>query len=321
MPVLKTDSKLFIAGHRGLVGSAILRRAKALGFNNIVVRTRSELDLFNQKAVYDFLESEQPDAVILAAARVGGIHANSTAPAQFINENLIIEHNVIWGSHRANVPLLLFLGSSCVYPRDTAQPISEDALLSGKPEPTNAPFAIAKIAGIFLCDAITKQFGRRYFSAMLPNIFGINDNFDLASSHVLPALIRKFHEALPDSPVECWGTGTPRREFLLSDEVADALLFLMQKPEVTGHINIGCGKSVSIQELAETIQRVVGHRGPIHWNTKMPDGFPEKTMAVERLNTIGWKSQLSLEEGIRTVYDWYREQATIFERKSDAAPV
>ncbi len=321
MPVLKTDSKVFIAGHRGLVGSAIYRLCQARGFSNVVVRTRDELDLTNQAAVHKFLQDEKPHAVILAAARVGGIHANSTAPAQFINENLIIEHNVIWGSHLAGVNLLLFLGSSCVYPREAVQPIDEDQLLTGKPEPTNAPFAIAKIAGIYLCDAITRQYGRRYFSVMLPNIYGINDNFDLASSHVLPALIRKFHEALPNKAVECWGTGSPKREFLFSDDVADAILHLMANTDVSGHINIGTGFSISIRDLAYTIQKVIGHSGQITWNSTMPDGFPEKTMSVQKLAETGWQYKVELEDGIQRVYDWYLSQGgKILERKTTAIP-
>ncbi len=305
MPALKKQSKIFLAGHRGLVGSAILGRLEAKGYTNVVTRTRSELDLTNQAQVRSFLMSEQPDAVMLAAAKVGGIHANNTFPADFIQQNMVIEHNVIWGSHLAEVPNVLFLGSSCVYPRETPQPIPEDALLTGKPEPTNAPFAVAKIAGIFLCDSISKQYGRNYFAAMLPNIYGPNDNFDLKTSHVLPALIRKFHEALPNRPVPVWGSGKPKREFLYSDDVANALIFLMEKDSVQGHVNVGTGASVSIAELAQTVQRVVGHQGPIEWDTSMPDGFPEKTMDVTRLTELGWQTEITLEDGIKRAYQWY----------------
>ncbi len=302
---LKKDAKVFVAGHRGLVGSAIVRRLEAEGTYSIITRTRAELDLLDQAATRDFLAEVRPDAVILAAAKVGGIRANSEFPADFIALNMAIEHNVIWGSHLADVPTFLFLGSSCVYPRETSQPIPESALLTGKPEPTNAPYAVAKIAGIYLCDAISKQFGRRYFTAMPPNVYGPGDNFDLKTSHVLPALIRKFHEAKPSGAVTLWGTGTPRREFLYSDEVADALLFLLNDEAATGLINVGTGTSVTIKDLALTIQRVVGHDGPIEWDTSMPDGFPEKTMDVTQLHSMGWQHRLTLDEGIRLAYQWF----------------
>ena len=305
MPALKKQSKIFLAGHRGLVGSALLRRLEVHGFENVVTRSRTELDLTNQAQVRAFLKDERPEAVLLAAAKVGGIHANNTYPADFIEQNMVIEHNVLWGAHLADVPHALFLGSSCVYPLEPPQPIPESALLTGKPEPTNAPFAIAKIAGIFLCDSISRQYGRNYFSAMLPNIYGPNDNFDLKTSHVLPALIRKFHEAMPNGPVPVWGTGKPKREFLYSDDVADALIHLLSRGDVQGHVNVGTGSSVSIKELAETVQRVVGHSGPIEWDTSMPDGFPEKTMDVTLLTDLGWKTQIPLEDGIRMAYQWY----------------
>jgi GDP-L-fucose synthase len=304
---LKKDDKIFVAGHRGLVGSSIVRKLVAEGYTNVVTRTRQELDLTDQASTYAFLRVERPDAVVVAAAKVGGILANSEFPADFISQNLILEHNLIWGSHLADVPTLLFLGSSCVYPRETPQPIPETALLSGPLEPTNAPYAVAKIAGINLCDSIARQFGRRYFSAMPPNVYGPYDNFDLKTSHVLPALIRKFHEALPGHPVEVWGTGNPRREFLHSDDVSDALLFLLNHPEVNGLVNIGTGKSVTIRELAETIQRVVEHRGEMVWNTAMPDGFPEKTMDVSRLHSLGWRHRIGFEDGLRSAYKWYRD--------------
>jgi GDP-L-fucose synthase len=302
---VKPSDRIFVAGHRGLVGSAIVRTLQAEGYSNLLLRTRQELDLSDQAAVYRFLQTEKPDWVVLAAAKVGGIKANSTYPADFIGLNLVIEANVIWGAHLAEVPNFLFLGSSCIYPREAPQPIPESALLTAPPEPTNAPYAIAKIAGLFLCDAIRRQHGRNYFTVMPPNVYGPNDNFDPETSHVLPALIRRFHEALPDRPVVCWGTGSPRREFLHSDDVADGLLFLMRQPRVEGHINLGTGSSVTIRELAETVQRVVGHRGPIDWDSSKPDGFPEKTMDVSRLFAMGWRPRIPLEDGIRMAYEWY----------------
>ncbi|HCD99954.1 MAG TPA: GDP-fucose synthetase [Armatimonadetes bacterium] len=302
---MRPSDRIFVAGHRGLVGSAIVRKLQAEGYSNLLLRTRQELDLSDQAAVYRFLQTEKPDWVVLAAAKVGGIKANSTYPADFIGLNLVIEANVIWGAHLAEVPNFLFLGSSCIYPREAPQPIPESALLTAPPEPTNAPYAIAKIAGLFLCDAIRRQHGRNYFTVMPPNVYGPNDNFDLETSHVLPALIRRFHEALPDRPVVCWGTGSPRREFLHSDDVADGLLFLMRQPRVEGHINLGTGSSVTIRELAETVQRVVGHRGPIDWDSSKPDGFPEKTMDVSRLFAMGWRPRIPLEDGIRMAYEWY----------------
>lgn len=305
-----------MAGHRGLVGSAIYRRLMADGHSDVVVRTRQELDLMDQHAVYQFLAEQRPKAVILAAAKVGGIHANRTYPADFIGQNLIIQNNLIWGSHLADVEQFQFLGSSCIYPRETPQPIPETALLTGKPEPTNAPYAIAKIAGLTLCDSIQRQFGRNYYTAMPPNVYGDRDNYDLKTSHVLPALIRKFHEALPGNAVTCWGTGNPRREFLHSDDVADACVFLLNQERVEGHINVGTGSSVSICELANTIQRIVGHHGPIEWDTSMPDGFPEKTMDVSRLNALGWHSQISLEQGIRSAYDWFLANSTTIAQSS-----
>lgn len=306
MAALKSDSKIFVAGHRGLVGSAIVRQLKAQGFENIVTRGRIELDLADQEATYKFLKDERPEYVVVAAAKVGGIRANSEYPADFIGQNLLIQNNLIWGSHLAEVPSLLFLGSSCIYPRITPQPIPEEALLTGPPEPTNAPYAIAKIAGLYMCDAISKQYGKNYYTVMPPNVYGPGDNFDLKTSHVIAALIRKFHESKPDAPVTCWGTGNPRREFLHSDDVGRACVFLMNRPSVQGHVNIGTGTSISIKELAETIQSIVGHTGPIHWDTNMPDGFPEKTMDVTKLFTMGWRPELSLEQGIQDAYNWYR---------------
>lgn len=309
--MLKKTDKIFLAGHRGLVGSAIHKRLIAGGYENVVVRTREELDLMDQAAVNSFYADEKPSAVILAAAKVGGIHANRTYPADFIGENLTVQNNVIWGAHKADIPQLQFLGSSCIYPRETTQPIPEDALLTGKPEPTNAPYAIAKIAGLYLCDSIQKQFGRNYFTVMPPNAYGDRDNYNLQTSHVLPALVRKFHEALPNKTVTCWGTGTPRREFLHSDDIADACVFLLEQEGVSGHVNVGTGSSVSIRELAETIQRIVGHQGDIEWDTSMPDGFPEKTMDVAKLFGMGWRPQISLEKGIQSAYSWFLENKAV----------
>lgn len=306
MPALKKGDKVFVAGHRGMVGSALVRRLESEGVETIV-RTRAELDLANQAATQAFLKDVRPDVVIVAAAKVGGIHANSTQPADFIADNVILEHNLIWGSHLADVPTLLFLGSSCIFPREAAQPMAEDVLLAGKPEPTNAPYAVAKIAGIFMADGIRKQYGRDYYSAMPPNLYGPFDNFDLKTSHVLPALVRKFHEALPNRPVEVWGSGRPRREFMYVDDLADGCTFLLKRGGIEGFVNVGVGKSVSIRELAETVQRVVGHEGEMVWNASMPDGFPEKTMDVSKLNAMGWHATTSLEEGIRLQYEWFLE--------------
>lgn len=271
----------------------------------MVVRDRSALDLTDQAATYRFLESERPDIVVLAAALVGGIKANSERPAEFIGVNLAIQNNVVWGAHLAGVPRLLFLGSSCVYPRDTPQPIPESALLTGPPEPTNAPYAVAKIAGITLCRSLARQYGREYFTVMPPNVYGPGDNFDRESSHVLAAMVRRFHEALPDKPVVCWGSGTPRREFLTSDDAADACLCFLGLDDVPPVVNIGTGKSVTIRELAETVQRVVGHSGDIGWDTEKPDGFPEKTNDVSLARSLGWDASTSLEDGIRRAYEWY----------------
>jgi len=243
--------------------------------------------------------------VIVAAALVGGIKANSERPADFIGVNLAIQQNLVWGSHLAGVPNLLFLGSSCVYPRDTPQPIPESALLSGPPEPTNAPYAVAKIAGLTLCGALRRQYGRNYFTVMPPNVYGPGDNFDPETSHVLAAMIRRFHEALPDKPVVCWGSGLPRREFLTSDETADACVHFLGMDDVPAVVNVGSGRSVTIRELAETVQRVVGHRGPIGWDTSKPDGFPEKTNDVSLAKSLGWSSKTSLEDGVRATYEWF----------------
>lgn len=306
--MLKKDDKIFVAGHRGLVGSAIVRQLNAAGCHNLVTKTRQELDLESQSAVYAFLNAERPDWIVMAAAKVGGIGANSTYPADFIGLNLVMEANLIWGAHLAEIHNFCFLGSSCIYPRETPQPIPEDALLSGKPEPTNAPYAVAKIAGLVLCDSIRAQYKRNYFTVMPPNVYGPGDNYNLQTSHVLPALIRKFHEAklAGNTPVTCWGTGTPRREFLYSDDVAGAIIHLMSVEDVPGMVNVGTGTSISIKELSETVQRVVGHEGEIVWDTSKPDGFPEKTNDVSRLLSLGWRSTYSLDDGIRSAYKAYQ---------------
>jgi len=306
--VLKKDDKIFVAGHRGLVGSAIVRQLNAAGCHNLITKTRQELDLESQSAVYAFLNAEKPDWIVMAAAKVGGIGANSAYPADFIGLNLVMEANLIWGAHLADIQNFCFLGSSCIYPRETPQPIPEDALLSGKPEPTNAPYAVAKIAGLVLCDSIRAQYKRNYFTVMPPNVYGPGDNYNLQTSHVLPALIRKFHEAklAGNTPVTCWGTGTPRREFLYSDDVAGAIIHLMSVEDVPGMVNVGTGTSISIKELSETVQRVVGHEGEIVWDTSKPDGFPEKTNDVSRLFSLGWRPTYSLDDGIRSAYKAYQ---------------
>lgn len=303
------NAKIYIAGHRGLVGSALLRRLQNDGFNNLLVKTREELDLKNQAAVFEFFKTEKPEYVFLAAAKVGGILANRDNPAEFIYENLQIQNNIIEGSRRSGVTKLLFLGSSCIYPKDCPQPIKEEYLLSGYLEPTNDAYAIAKIAGIKMCQSYNKQYGTNYISVMPTNLYGPNDNFDLNSSHVLPALIRKFHEAkennLPD--VQVWGTGSPMREFLHVDDLADACLFLMNNYNDSGIVNIGTGKDVSIKELAETIKEIIGFNGGIVWDTTKPDGTLRKVLDVSKLNNLGWEARIELKQGIKEIYTWYLE--------------
>ncbi|MBX6379940.1 MAG: GDP-L-fucose synthase [Thermoflavifilum aggregans] len=297
--------KIYVAGHRGMVGSAILRRLRQLGYTRFVLRTSQELDLRNQAEVFAFFEKEKPDYVFLAAARVGGILANNTYRAEFIYDNLQIEANVIHAAYLSGVKKLMFLGSSCIYPRLAPQPIKEEYLLTGPLEPTNEPYAIAKIAGIKLCEAYRAQYGCHFISVMPTNLYGINDNFDLETSHVLPALLRKFHEArehhLPE--VVVWGTGKPRREFLYVDDLADACVFLMNHQEEPDLINIGTGEDISIAELAELIRTIVGYKGRIVYDTSKPDGTPRKLLDVSRLHAMGWHHQTSLEEGIRKVYE------------------
>ncbi len=304
---MESNEKIYVAGHTGLVGSAIVRSLEKHGFNNIIHRDISELDLRNQQAVNEFFIAEKPAFVILAAAKVGGIHANNTYPAEFIYDNMMIEFNVIHAAYQNNVKKLLFLGSSCIYPKMAPQPIREEYLLTGALEPTNEAYAIAKISGLELCKFYRRQYGCDFISAMPTNLFGINDNFDLNSSHVLPAMIRKFHEAKMENKPEVvlWGTGKPLREFLYVDDLADALVHLMQHYSEEIHVNIGTGEDLSINDLALTIQDVVGYKGKIVYDTSKPDGTPRKLLDVSRLHASGWKHQTTLKEGIEKVYQWY----------------
>ncbi|HPB01996.1 MAG: GDP-L-fucose synthase family protein [Bacteroidales bacterium] len=305
--MMESNEKIYVAGHTGLVGSAIVRSLEKHGFNNIIHRDISELDLRNQQAVNEFFIAEKPAFVILAAAKVGGIHANNTYPAEFIYDNMMIEFNVIHAAYQNNVKKLLFLGSSCIYPKMAPQPIREEYLLTGALEPTNEAYAIAKISGLELCKFYRRQYGCDFISAMPTNLFGINDNFDLNSSHVLPAMIRKFHEAKMENKPEVvlWGTGKPLREFLYVDDLADALVHLMQHYSEEIHVNIGTGEDLSINDLALTIQDVVGYKGKIVYDTSKPDGTPRKLLDVSRLHASGWKHQTTLKEGIEKVYQWY----------------
>ena len=311
---MKRDARIYIAGHRGLVGSAIFRRLEAKGFVNIITRCHAELDLTNQKAVNDFFAQQQPNYVFLAAAKVGGIYANNTYPADFIYKNLMIEANVINAAYRNGVERLLFLGSSCIYPRLAKQPMAENSLLTDTLEPTNEPYAIAKIAGIKLCESYNRQYGTDYRSAMPTNLYGINDNFNLENSHVIPALIRKFHESkVNNAPhVEVWGTGNARREFLYVDDMAEACVYLIQLDKATyaanpmlSHINIGTGQDVTIRELAELIKTVVGFEGEIVFDASKPDGAPRKLLDTSRLTALGWQPSFNLKEGLAEAYQWY----------------
>ncbi|MDO9186574.1 MAG: GDP-L-fucose synthase [Bacteroidia bacterium] len=301
---MEKNSKIYIAGHRGMVGSAIIRRLKKDGFTNIVTRTSKELNLINQQAVADFFASEKPDFVFLAAAKVGGIVANNTYRAEFIYDNIMIQSNIIHSSYLNNVKKLLFLGSSCIYPKMAPQPLKEDYLLTGILESTNEPYAIAKIAGIKMCDAYRSQYGCNFIAVMPTNLYGPNDNYDLNNSHVLPALIRKFHTAKTQklSSVEIWGTGTPMREFLHVDDLADACFTLMQNYNEPGLINIGVGEDISIKDLALLVKKIVNYEGELKFDTTKPDGTPRKLMDVSKLHSFGWKHKINLEEGISSVY-------------------
>jgi len=306
---LDRKARTYVAGHRGLVGSAILRELERLGFSHLIGRTHADLDLLDSGAVSRFFAEQKPELVFVAAARVGGIVANDSQPAQFVYENLQVQNNVIHSAWQSGVKKLLFLGSSCIYPRLAPQPLKEDYLLEGPLEPTNQWYAIAKIAGIKMCQAYRRQYGCDFISAMPTNTYGPNDNFDLRSSHVLPALIRKFHEAkMADRPsVTCWGTGQPFREFLYADDLARACVFLMGKYSDEQFINIGYGTDVTIRELAETVRRVIGFRGEIVWDTSKPDGTPRKLLDSSRLFAMGWRPQVDLETGIRRVYESFAD--------------
>jgi len=302
---LEKNSKIYVAGHRGLAGSAIVRKLNKEGYENLLLRTSAELDLRNQQAVQSFFEAEKPDYVFLAAAKVGGIHANNTYPADFLYDNLCIQDNVIHQSYRTGVKKLLFLGSSCIYPKNAPQPIKEDYLLSGYLESTNEAYAIAKIAGIKMCQYYHKQYGCNFISAMPTNLYGPGDNYDLKNSHVLPALLRKFHEAkVSNAPsVTVWGTGKPRREFLHSDDLAAACFFLMQHYNDPQLVNVGVGKDISIGEMAQMIKEISGYKGDIVFDTSMPDGTFQKLLDVSRIHELGWKAEIGFEEGVRRVYE------------------
>ena len=306
-PALPRSAKILVAGHRGMVGSALVRKLESGGYSNLVTRTRAELDLLDQSAVFDFLAHEKPDYLFIAAAKVGGIQANNTYRGQFIYENLAIEANLIHGAHLAGIESLLLLGSSCIYPRDCPQPIKEEYLLTGPLEPTNEPYAVAKIAGIKLCESYHRQYGRKYISVMPTNLYGPNDNYDLANSHVLPALIRKAHEAKQrgDAELVVWGSGTPRREFLYVDDLADACLFLMEQGYDGPFLNIGVGQDVTIRELAEMVKQVIGFTGKMVFDTSKPDGTPRKLLDVSRLAALGWKAVTDLRDGIRMAYQQF----------------
>ncbi|NDY43457.1 GDP-L-fucose synthase [Dissulfurirhabdus thermomarina] len=306
---MERDARIYVAGHRGLVGAAIRRRLEAAGFRNLLLRTHAELDLTDQAAVRAFFDRERPRYVFLAAARVGGIHANDTYPADFIRDNLLIEVNVIDAAWRAGVEKLLFLGSSCIYPRLAPQPMREDCLLAGPLEPTNQWYAVAKIAGIKMCQAYRRQYGFRAISLMPTNLYGPGDNFSLEDGHVLPALIRRFHEAKEAGApsVTVWGSGTPRREFLHVDDLADAALFLMERYDGEEIVNVGVGSDVTIREAAELVRKVVGYPGRIEFDTSRPDGTPRKLLDVSRLGALGWSARIPLEEGLRDTYRWFLE--------------
>ncbi len=308
---MRPDAKVYVAGHDGMVGSALVHALRARGFTNLVWRTREQLELLDQRAVRDFFLAERPDHVFLAAARVGGIIANNTYRADFIYENLTISANVIHAAHESGVTKLLNLGSSCIYPRLAPQPLKEEYLLTGALEPTNEPYAIAKIAAIKLCESYRRQYGRNFVSVMPTNLYGPGDNFDLESSHVLPALIRKCHEAKvrDDHAITVWGTGNPRREFLYVDDLADACMFVMEHYDEEPFLNIGCGEDLTIRELAELVAQVVGFRGGVRFDESKPDGTPRKLLDVSRLRALGWSPKVGLQAGIAKAYNWFLEHA------------
>lgn len=303
------NSKIYVAGHLGLVGSAIVRNLKSKGYNNIIGRTIQELDLMKQQAVLEFFEQEKPEYVVLAAAKVGGINANNTYPADFIYQNLMIQNNVIHSAHLNHVKKLLFLGSTCIYPKLAKQPIMEEELLTGSLEPTNEAYAIAKIAGLEMCKFYKRQYGDNFISCMPTNLYGPYDNFDLKNAHVMPALIRKFHEAKlkQADTVEIWGTGMPLREFLYVDDMADACVFLLEHYDGEQHVNIGTGEEISIGDLARMIKDVVGFEGKLVFNSEMPDGTPRKLTDVTKLHSLGWRHKVGLSEGIKIAYQWFND--------------
>ena len=314
---MNKDAKIYVAGHQGLVGSAIMRQLETRGCTNLITRTHKELDLINQSVVQDFFATVKPEYVILAAGKVGGVHANNTYPADFIYLNMMIEANVIDAAYKSNVTRLLFLGSTCIYPKAVAQPMREDSLLTEVLEPTNEPYAVAKIAGIKLCESYNRQYGTDFRSVMPTNLYGVNDNFHLENSHVIPGLMRRFHEAKlnNDAEVVVWGTGTPMREFLFVDDMAEASLFVLELDEeiyqantkpMLSHINVGTGRDVTICEMAETMKRVVGFKGELKFDSSKPDGSKKKLIDVSRLTAMGWTYSVELEEGLKKTYDWYK---------------
>jgi GDP-L-fucose synthase len=307
-PIAKS-ARIYIAGHKGLVGSAVVRSLQNQGFENLITRTRTELDLTEQDAVRKFFDASRPQAVIMAAARVGGIHANNTHPATFLRDNLLIQDNVIDAAHQSGVSKFVFLGSSCIYPKMAPQPIKEDYLLTGPLEPTNEWYAIAKIAGLKMCQAYRRQYGFNAISLMPTNLYGPGDNFDLQNSHVLPALIRKFHDAKVrgDKSVEIWGSGTPRREFLHVDDLADAVVYLLQNYDAEGIVNIGWGEDVTIRELAEMVMSAIGYSGELTLDPSKPDGTPRKLLDVSRLRGLGWQPKITLTKGIESTYTWFKQ--------------
>ncbi|HLR32393.1 MAG TPA: GDP-L-fucose synthase [Fodinibius sp.] len=309
-------SKIYIAGHKGLVGSSVLDLFRTKGYRNIVTRSSEELDLRNQDDVRRFIRAEQPEAIILAAARVGGILANDQYPYQFLYDNMAIQNNVIDAAHRNNVEQLIFLGSSCIYPKYAPQPLKEEYLLTGSLEPTNQWYAVAKISGVKLCEALRRQYGRRYVSLMPTNLYGPRDNFDLKTSHVVPAMIRKFHEAKENGhqPVELWGTGSPRREFLYVHDLAEAVLFAYENNLEESMYNIGTGKDLTIRELADIIQQTTGHQGRIIWDTTKPDGTPRKLLDVSKIQSEGWHHRTSFRDGLEETYRWYLKSAKILKK-------
>ena len=306
---MNKTTKIYIAGHNGMVGSAVWRALTAKGYTNLIGKSSKELDLKNQQAVHDFFSSEKPEIVIDAAARVGGILANNDFPYQFLMENMQIQNNLIDGAFQAGIDKFIFLGSSCIYPKLAPQPLKEEYLLTDSLEPTNEWYALAKITGVKACQAIRKQFNKNYVSLMPTNLYGINDNFDLATSHVLPAMMRKFHEAKQanHAPVNLWGSGTPLREFLFVDDLAQAVVFALENNLPEHLYNVGTGEDLSIKQLAETIQQIVGHQGEIAWNASKPDGTPRKLMDISKMHALGWKHQVELEQGIQRTYEWFLE--------------